>query len=507
MKPYVVLVLFYFLFTVQVFSQVHFPFGTYVYRDQVGDSTVKNLGINTIVTNTGPSASNKSYLEKFDKSIALNIEDQDYYIHNYTLGYYKIWQAEENIPYPDLKAGIKHSIGVPGRIDGDSCWMIPENIPFQANADNRFIYGPHSAQENMFRQTTLTAGWPLLYNINFRMKVLDEQVDPATEVCSITIKYSYSIDGIPQDTILLTGTIITAGNLTNQFQDRIFQYRIPVNLKDNPAIPMDYPEGYEDRKRGQGVQYIVERLSNVGFAIDYIEIWDGKQMIDYKLNDSIFSTNILSKASEQSTISNLEFWHGSDAPLAIDHYQPYRIVDSILTTNDYPSLITNFYPSQDNLLNGWNSMQGWVDAVHPKKFYLECYPTWCSDTPSPCDSMDRMLEYLRTRLQMTFDATADTQLNHDFYYMAPVIGYQDRPGHPYYRQPIGIEFRAMVMLALAHGAKGLFVMEYHSYWESNGSYLRTQGLVNLDGSFTDLWYYIKDNISPRINGKFRKYIT
>jgi len=66
--------------------------------------------------------------------------------------------------------------------------------------------------------------------------------------------------------------------------------------------------------------------------------------------------------------------------------------------------------------------------------------------------------------------------------------------------PDTTEFNASVMLALAHGAKGLMLFSFESFNE-------VKGIVNNNQkNFTKshLWYLLKNSIIPRLKGKFGK---
>ncbi len=64
------------------------------------------------------------------------------------------------------------------------------------------------------------------------------------------------------------------------------------------------------------------------------------------------------------------------------------------------------------------------------------------------------------------------------------------------------EMNASVMLALAHGAKGIIFWNYYSYYNSNNRY-RYYGIVKARDSLyakTDLYYKIQNDIAPRLTG-------
>lgn len=174
MKRYAVLVFFSFLFSFQAFSQNHFPYGPCIYEEYIDNNVVneiKGFGINTIIAYA--NSTRKPYLEMFENSIACNTGPFDY-IHNYTLGYYNKWEAEEDLTNSN-NAGIKHKIGIPDNIDDIDCWAIPENVNYEP--DEIFIYGPHSAQEAEFRRTPLTIMLKLeRYQVRHSMTTYDVQL-------------------------------------------------------------------------------------------------------------------------------------------------------------------------------------------------------------------------------------------------------------------------------------------------------------------------------------------
>lgn len=288
MKLSIVLILFSVLFSVQVIGQTnsYFPYGTYVYKkfDLFPQCGVKDFGFNTVIANSDSSIS-KPYMEQFEKSIAFNAVLPSDYIHNYSLGYYKIWQAEDTVK--SLKAGIRHNIGEEADIDGHGCWIVPIG---QTNSDT-FQCGPNSSHENQYRLAPVTAGWKLKYFVNFKMKLLGTNIPPNTPVCQINVRYKYSKTinqvEIPYTLDIDTCIVYSDSLSTSQFKDYQISYQFTPSVKSNIFPSTDAPlhetDGAEDTKPGQGIEYIITWLGNVRFAIDYIEVYDERMMAIIKM--------------------------------------------------------------------------------------------------------------------------------------------------------------------------------------------------------------------------------
>jgi hypothetical protein len=134
----------------------------------------------------------------------------------------------------------------------------------------------------------------------------------------------------------------------------------------------------------------------------------------------------------------------------------------------------------------------------PEKLFVDMYPF----SPSYPTPRFEDFDYLR----YTFQECAT--LDPSFWYQAQGFG-QTRNGVPdIWRFPDSSELKASVMLALAHGSKGILFSTYDSWWTVdylNGTdIIYIHGLVDtLNGTIpvTDLWYMIRDNLAPRLKGK------
>ncbi len=94
----------------------------------------------------------------------------------------------------------------------------------------------------------------------------------------------------------------------------------------------------------------------------------------------------------------------------------------------------------------------------------------------------------------------------DYYYVAQTFGYTPdctSGSNNHWRKPDSSELRATVMLALAHGAKGIFFWPYYSYtfYDTDcKETVLTDAIVDTNNSPSDLYFEIKNNLFPRLNG-------
>lgn len=120
---------------------------------------------------------------------------------------------------------------------------------------------------------------------------------------------------------------------------------------------------------------------------------------------------------------------------------------------------------------------------------FNAYPFHTVDYPLPISGW----ENLRQKFQSSYE------LQPDFYFVPQAFGliYPNGTG---FIKPTPAEMRSNVMLALAHGCKGIMFSDYYTYYSPASGWLET--IVDDEGNPTDLWYEIHDNLSPRLSGNF-----
>jgi hypothetical protein len=88
-----------------------------------------------------------------------------------------------------------------------------------------------------------------------------------------------------------------------------------------------------------------------------------------------------------------------------------------------------------------------------------------------------------------------------FYYVPQAFGRRNSSGEIWgWYRPSPSELKAITMLALAHGSKGIMFSDYASYqfYSMGGGYI--DAIVDENGTPLELWYVIKDNLAPRLKG-------
>jgi hypothetical protein len=461
-----------------------------------------NSGMKTVVWHADEGT--ETFLSDFDV-MAFNITETDW-INYYATGFYSKWEAEEDQTDP-LIAGVKHRdkdgylIGQAASWQGISCWS---SIGLTGPRDS-LMYGPHYSQSKWY--------WRALrpdveYNIRFHMALdRDLQADDEDAVCVIKVVYRYAeVDQNIQpiewyDDVFLERTLKVSDFLANgdfRYFDFGDQYQYPPEFRNdklsNYTLEDSFSEEdpvYVDWFGGAGIQFWVDWLGtpNVGtLYIDFAEVYDNEGWNHYiidpgEVEDKI--TNYLSNYPP-SEWSNIKYWYAADEPNSIDAFIPIKTVDEIVRGEGGAPLITAFW-EVGVVRNNIPIYERFYEVVQPKKLMLQSYPVWADfEQIRPED-----LELLRFRFQLSHS------LQPGFFYTGQGFGGIDYVTGNWYdwRFPDSTELKASVMLALAHGSKGLMFWSFDSY---DAGAARVKGIVEEDGTTSDLWNVIHDNFVPRL---------
>jgi len=482
-------------------TALEFTVGAFLSRSPSQEvlNTFDSSGMNAV--NWRAYTFTKSFLSNY-KVMAYNQEGQTDWINHYATGLYSKWEAEQNQTVDSL-IGIKHKYGQ------DTTWhdtLAWSTLGLTSPVDS-LVYGPHYRREKEYKRWLY--GPNLKYNVRYNM-ALDydpQSVDPSEQVCVIKVVYRYgeiyNTPPPPYDSVKVYDTVFVQDTLTvSDFNpDGSFKFfKMPKTYQYPSKFSSDQPEGklelpapdvdttYTDANGDNGIQFFVEWLGVGTLYIDYIEVYDNFGWNDYinpAKHDSVI-TNIQSYAQSYSNWPNIIYWFGHDEPYSIDAFIPMHIVDSLLKAAYAPRLITEFYPPW-LLINNDSLLVSFYNIAKPEKLMIDFYPF----TPSGKTLAER-LEVTRKRF------TEAHSLQPGFWYVGQGFGRKKPDGSWLdWRLPDSTELKATVMLALAHGIKGLMFWNYDSYQQSS-AYI--QGIVNEDTSKTELWYVIKDNFAPRLKG-------
>jgi hypothetical protein len=450
-------------------------------------------GMNTVVWRADENT--RKYISNYNV-IANNADRKEDWIQHYATGFYAKWEAEENQKNKDA-VGIKHKCGNQAIWKSKLCWS---SDGYTAKSCS-LLYGPHYKQEKRYKRWMYGCRDCIDYTVNYRMALdFDPTVNRNEAVCRIKVVHRYArllgskfdlIDEVLTQKLLKVSDFPADGSFKN-FELPSYRY----NLKfTNPSVDK---YTYKDIFGDNGIQYQVEWLrSDKGCTlyIDYIEVYDneGKYFnIENSLRNTEAVRNIKSHVNQYSDWQNIIYWFANDEPSAIDAYTPMRFVDSLVRSEGGAPIITEFYPDWRITVNGDSQLVRYFNMANPQKLMIDIYPFAPTENP-PISSR---LESLRQLFTIAHD------LQPDFWYVGQGFGIRNQNGNwETWKYPDSTELKSTIMLALAHGVKGLLFWNYDSY-RSGSNFV--EGIVDRNLKPTELWYLIKNNFVSRLKGKLGK---
>jgi parallel beta-helix repeat protein len=512
--PYLICFLFILFISIQNILAQEFPRGVFAVDtayahegDPASWDMLKNLGINWLLQHADIVSQPFINTDGFNL-MAVNEINQNEVINHYARSYYSKWDAKDN-NLNTLSTGFHHSFGNKAYHDNDSCWS---NLNWNVARDS-LVWGPQYYQDKRYRHDLYNTD-TIKYRVKFRIAAdnfipLDNQYDP---VCILKVRYKctkYSNEQVigKEDILFVVDTlrINYFGNGSWKDYDTVYVYPakfVPLPGKSiNRLISSGNGITYDDNDTCSGISFQVDYLGRGTVYVDFVEVWDQAIWNNYynlSTRQNVID-GITSYLANHSTSSwpTLKYWYAADEPQTLDLYTPIKKIDSILTHNNGQPLITELNPQWDGWKNGDKTIQKFVDRVQPQKLMIDYYPYWADlDDQSA-------LELLRERLQEAYEATKDRG---SFYYVAQSFGQWDitKDRWEIWRKPNPPELNASVMLAFSHGINGLMFWNYWSYI-TNGTNcdckIFEDCIVDQNGNGTDLYYYLKDNLFPRLKGR------
>lgn len=499
-----------------------FPIGTPVH--QTLDSSNPDLlnsfietGMNTIYHRADDDT--KGNLVNYNL-LAYNAKDTLEYIYHYSTAYYSKWEAEQDQTDPE-KVGVKHISGQYAEWKQTPCWSTL-NL---TNPIGSIMYGPHYRQEKRYKRWLYgcyEGGGCVTYTPRFRM-ALDNSgnITDNGNVCKIKVIFTYKDRTTNQlhDYPFLERTLtVDDFNSEGEFdyfylhqnpQLGIYEYHPNFILPKSFDLMGDPPPSidYIDWESFTGIQFCVDWLRSDNLCtlyIDYAEVYDNagwNNMIRFP-QQTIDNITDYAESFPDTEWPNLMYWGGTDEPYTIDSYTPIHVVDQLIRSVGAPPLVVHFDPSWDHSLkvNGEDEIDMFFNIAEPEKIILGMYP--CSPNWPTIRPYD--FEWLRYNFQRT------SALDSSFWFKAQTFGYLLLDGNNdidwcTWRKPVPTELTSMVLLALAHGSKGItfewfdsFPDFHHDLCASNVSVLC---LVDEDGNPLSLYTTVKDTIVPRLKGK------
>jgi hypothetical protein len=433
--------------------------------------------------------------------IALNSDSELDLILHYTAGYYSKWEAEEggSLALDYSKPGIRHEAGT----QAGSYWRANKHTP----VGKKIVCGPFYQQARTYNLSYNKS--VVLYKANFMLRYDAVPSENTYPVCKIMVKYTIldqDQSGYFQIGETIEERILTSDNLSSVFSLHTLEYSVPEKIQTKSTL-MHYPQ--LDKLTSPtyppyGVEFIVEWLddSQLGtLDVDFIEVFEDQIWSRYFNDEEDINALILNYANRAvyQNWNNLKYWYGVDEPYTIDQYIPYKKINDLLTSNGYPGLISAFYPNWSGKRNWEISTQRFLNIVQPDKLMYDYYPYW------PAKTNDQGLKTQQITIQRMFNETSEhiAYFNNCFF-IAQAHAFwnwdtDDSVSVPFKRWANNSMLRANVMLALAHGAKGIFFWNYFSYLNPDDTY-RSLGIVDINNVKSELYYEIKDTLAPRLKG-------
>jgi len=450
-------------------------------------------GMNTVVWRADENT--RKYISNYNV-IANNADRKEDWIQHYATGFYTKWEAEENQKNKDM-VGIKHKCGKQLFWKNKLCWSSEGYITPACS----LVYGPHYRQEKRYKRWMYGCRDCIDYTVKYRMALdYDLRLNKNENVCRIKVVHRYArLLGSTFDLVdeVLSQKILKVSDFPADGSFKYFElpsYRYSSKFT-NPSVD-EYT--YKDRFGDNGIQYQVEWLRSdkkCTLYIDYIEVYDNEGKY-FNAENSLRNTeavrNIKGYVNKYSDWQNIIYWFANDEPSAIDAFTPMCFVDSLVRSEGGAPIITEFYPDWRIIVNGDSQLVRYFNMANPQKLMIDIYPFAPTENP-PISSR---LESLRQQFTIAHN------LQPDFWYVGQGFGIKNNKGNwETWRYPDSTELKSTIMLALAHGVKGLLFWNYDSY-KSGSNFV--EGIVDRNLKPTELWYLIKNNFVSRLKGKLGK---
>ncbi len=480
-------------------SDSQFPLGTFLRlspTNSAGYSSLKNSGLNTVIQYG--NSNTFEWLKDFNV-IAENTAGPNDIINHYAMGYYTRWEAEKDQSDAN-RTGLLHSNGKSAEWKNKNCWST---IGTSGNI-SKLVYGPHYRQDKKYRQNYYPNTF-VNYTARFRL-ALDydpNKTKSGASVCVIKVVYKYTelFNTKPaswkvQEKVLATKTLkVKQFPKSGDFENFELNYSYENMLESKPAS-----SNYLDKYENNGIQFQVDWLdTDSELYIDYIEVFDDKIWKKFLQNPEIESKRIKDYTKRHLKYSNLKYWYACDEPNTIDSFTPLRIVDSLVSSEGGPPVVTEFYPPWDVNVNGDAFLEKYYQMAKPQQLMIDVYPI----SPDSDPPISVRLESLRKVFALAHKQKSG------FWYVAQAFGWKQANGNwCIWKKPSEAEFKALIMLALSHGSKGIMTWAYPTrhYTKDTrcGGNFYEVGLVDKNFKPTKLFNVIKNNLSPRLQGKLGK---
>jgi parallel beta-helix repeat protein len=487
-----------------------FPIGTFLYSENTNVyEKMDSSGMNYMVSGFTDYTQNSPI-----KLMGIEANQPDDYIPKYAMGYYTRWQAEKD-EVALLETGVKHPVEngsyVYGQVEnylGATCWASEMNV---GHTVNNLIWGPNYKQEKKYKWYEYQQqGLLILYRTNFRLALrYAGQYPDTTSICKLSVYYRYKWIYQQEEgyaSITLSESVLRKSDfLTESFYPFTSDYIYPSNLtetRQGKSPDYLYTEAdtvFIDDIPETGIEFRIDWFDVGKLYVDYVEVYDQLIWNDYIQTPQIVANRIRDYANRFEDWNSLEYWFAYEEPNTIDSYTPFHIVDSLIQhhqgINKRKPLATIIYEHWNGQVNGDWHLQKFIELAKPTKLMIDWFPFWVNyDTDEGLWWLRNMFEY------------ADLA-QPGFWYIPQGFGEKlDSLSNDYcwVRKPSSAELNSSIMLALAHGSKGIMPWMFSSRLSGvkevncGNNYVYFDAIVKENGNPTPLYYYIKDNITPRL---------
>ncbi|HSL89307.1 MAG TPA: hypothetical protein VK870_08395 [Ignavibacteriaceae bacterium] len=477
-------------------QQNEFPIGAFMdYNASAGVlDSYNNSGMNTVVWHADTIT--KSFLSSFNV-MAFNLNSSDW-INHYATACYSRWESEEN--QTDMKKiGVKHTGGKDTTWNDTTCWSTLGLVEPQ----DSLVFGPHYFQGKVYRRVYGDRVIKFISRFNMAFD-RNPQADTAAQVCRIKVLYRYAelnntevkYDMVFLEDILKVSDFPENGSFKIfDFDNQTYQYDISIFPAEEigryaeETSEIDYTDWITDT----GIQFCVDWLGDPTLGtlyVDFAEVYDNEGWNDYISNPTIVVNRITNYLSNYSTSEwpNIKYWYAHDEPRSIDDFIPIRTVDSLVRNEGGAPLITHFF-EVNVFKNGDWIYEQFYNSVQPEKLMFNAYPFHTDPIPGH--------DYIS--LPLKFQISHNLQPG--FHYVPQAFARYNSENEIWgWYKPSPSEMRAITMLALAHGSKGIMFSDYSSYTFTGGGGGKIDAIVDEEGNHSYLWYEIHDNLAPRLRG-------
>jgi hypothetical protein len=432
------------------------------------------------------------------------------WIYYLSSAYHRKWSAyESTFLYYQLQ--LRHESGEHLNLNGVDYWTNRNSA-----VDSRIIFGPTTwyghltdkpegyAQDSRYRGSGVF--WnhdPLQYSVRFFIRRLPPFVtgeNSGDTLCILKVKVNYLSHGTLKDTVWLKP--VKYSQVSDSSTTTIYLTYNLTFIDDNSSLKCSAE--YDSSKiQHLGTEFIIENKSTKHqYGIKEIEVYDNWIWEQYySENDSIsrivrlreYLTSLRNDFPESPSFydDELDYAFTIDEPHSIDSHDPIRILKESLEQiasgglgglTKTPKLFIHFYPEWDGYRNYEFIPNRYAREVNPDPFvYYYHY-----DNRDPFNKTNRNLHNLLEGF--------DTQITRNGFLFT--IDVWDQASIDWCH-PSKEALSAAIMMNLSYGSKGIIYEPFYSYGG-------VRGLLDKIGAMyqpTELGYFVRDSINPRLAGK------